>query len=110
MTRCKHTSSSLRPAILSAFLTDMAPHMSPSELDFIQTKFPAGKTPAQVHKLLETRRGRKGMAAPDLTNIRKALKGLTYKRGLKETRGRKPLYSRKMVRKMNMKRRLRWIR
>ena len=79
----------------------MAPHLTPAELDHIHALEQAGKTPIAIHAALATARRRKRMHAPCLVNVRRALKGKTYKRGLKETRGRKRLYSRKAVLKMD---------
>ena len=67
----------------------MAPHMTPQELD---RAFNLSKkcTPTEVHaKLSASRRGR-GLAGPDLTTVRRALGGSTFRRGGKETRGAKP--------------------
>ena len=75
----------------------MAPHLSDAELDFIAAKRLAGKSAVQIHALLNSRRARAGVDAPHLTNVRRALKGKTYKRSRKETRGRKATYSRKVV-------------
>ena len=44
--------------------------------------------------MFSRRRARAGIAAPRLSRYRQALRGITYKRGLKETRGRKAKYSR----------------
>ena len=82
----------------------MAPHMTPAELDFIHAKDHQGQTPTQIHAMLVSRRARRNVAAPNLTNVRKALKGFTYKRGLKETRGRKIKYSKKWVKALNQQR------
>ena len=79
----------------------MAPHMTPAELDFTHAKDHQGKTPTQIHAMLVSRKARRNVAAPNLTNVRKALKGFTYKRGLKETRGRKVKYSKKWVKALN---------
>ena len=79
----------------------MAPHLTPAELDHIHALEQAGKTPIAIHAALATARRRKRMHAPCLVNVRRALEGKTYKRGLKETRGRKRLYSRKAVLKMD---------
>ena len=67
----------------------MAPHMTPKELD---RAFELSKkcTPTEVHaKLSASRRGR-GLVGPDLTTVRRALGGSTFRRGGKETRGAKP--------------------
>jgi hypothetical protein len=82
----------------------MPVHLSAEELDFVNGQI--GKTPIEVHKALSTKRARKGVPAPNLTNVRKVLKGLTYKRGGVETRGRKLKLSKANVRKMNSVRRV----
>ena len=79
----------------------MAPHLSCSELDFIQKLDQEGKTPIAIHAALTAKRARAGIAAPHLTKLRKAIKGKTYKRGCKETRGRKQKYSKKWVLALN---------
>ena len=83
----------------------MAPHLTAQELDQIQAKGAAGWTPAEVHSWISARRARKGILAPNITNIRKALKGNTYRRGITETRGRKRALSAHVVRHMNQTRR-----
>ena len=55
----------------------------------------------EIHRLLQARRARKGIQAPHLTKVRLAIKGKTYQRGLKETRGRPIKFPAKWVRKMN---------
>ena len=82
----------------------MAPHLSPRELDLIHGWQKQGKTPIEVHGLLARRRARQNVAAPCLPRLRQALRGLTYKRSRKETRGRKKTYSKQWVLKMNAKR------
>ena len=82
----------------------MAPHLSPDELDLIHRWQNRGKTPAVTHDLLTQRRARRNVAAPRLSRLRQALRGLTYKRSRKETRGRKKTYNKRWVLKMNAKR------
>ena len=79
----------------------MAPHLSEQELDLIQRHSSAGKTATEIQKMLATRRARSSSVAPHLTNVRKAIRGKTYKRGLKETRGRKNKLSKKWVTALN---------
>ena len=57
----------------------------------------AGPDPAGFHQALSAQRARKKIAAPHITNARKAFKGNTCKRGRKESRGRRAKYSKKMV-------------
>ena len=84
----------------------MAPHLSELELEWLQEKSTARKTPGQIHQLLKTKKDRQGKTMPHLTKIRLALKGRTYVRGRQETRGRKPKLSMKMVHKMGRVRKL----
>jgi hypothetical protein len=63
-------------------------------------------TSVQVYTKLTARRARRHVAAPDLTNIRRVLRGETYRQGIVETRGRKKILSRRQVRSMNTKRKL----
>ena len=62
-------------------------------------------TPAQVFDLLQKRRLRQGVEMVNITVVRRFLKGKTHKRGLKETRGTKTVYSRSNVLAMNAARR-----
>ena len=77
----------------------MAPHLNKRELHFLMSQ--RRKTPAEIRAEIQKKRARKGILAPNITNIRKAVKGITYKRGMVETRGRKPIYSKRQVSKMN---------
>jgi len=82
------------------WLPAMAPHLTPSELDLLQQQAALGTDPQKVHRLLKAQRKRRKIPAPRLTRARKALKGLSYRRGVKETRGRKPVYTPKNVQNM----------
>ena len=44
----------------------MAPHLTPAELDFMLAKERSGKTPIDIHGLIEARRGRKGVKPSNL--------------------------------------------
>ena len=79
----------------------MAPHLTPAELDFIQEKERLGKEVLDIYAVLKSRRQKKGIADPHITNFRKLLKGKTYKRNRTETRGRKTKFTKRMVYKMN---------
>ena len=79
----------------------MAPHLTPAELDFIHGQEAVGMSPIQLHRALARRRARQGLAAPTLPRFRLALRGISYKRSRKETRGRKAKVSRAAVLKMN---------
>ena len=47
------------------------------------------KTPIEIHGLLRDQRVADGVEPPCLTTVRKALRGITHRRGRSETRGRK---------------------
>ena len=79
----------------------MAPHLTPSELGLMHAHQATGKSPIEAHRALVTRCARRGVAAPTLPRVRIALRGLTYKRSLKETRGRSRKLSRQNVLKLN---------
>jgi len=67
----------------------MAPHLSPVELDFIRGLVGKGFSPMEVHLKLKARRKRSHKDAPDLTTVRRAVRGVTHLAGRKEKRGRK---------------------
>ena len=79
----------------------MAPHLTPAEFDFIRQQEALGKGPVELHKALTRRRARQGLATPTLPRFRLALRGVSYKRSRKETRGRKANISRSSVLKLN---------
>ena len=74
-----------RPASLKA----MGRHFSSAELDAIQRWRAAGWAPTEIHVQLVKDRKRSKQAGPDLTTVRRYLKGGTHLRSATETRGRK---------------------
>ena len=67
----------------------MAPHLKPKEFDLLRRWSGKDKLPpVQVHAKLKKRRDKQGIPTQNLTNIRKALKGMTYQVKAKEKRGR----------------------
>ena len=79
----------------------MAPRLMPAELDWVHRQVNLGKTPVRIHSSLTSRRARRDVSTPHLTALRKAIKGCTYKRGHKVTRGRERTYSQKWFVSMN---------
>ena len=79
----------------------MAPHLNAKEIDFIHDRAKKGDTPLTIHAKLSKLRARKNVASPDITNVRKALKGQTYRRSKIEARGRKRVLKKKHVLKVN---------
>ena len=64
-------------------------HLSERELDNMQQWKSDGLTPVQIHKRLSTDRRKTHRDGPDLTTVRRSLKGKTHQRSKVETRGRK---------------------
>ena len=60
-----------------------------------------GMNLVEIHKKMVAHRERSGVVAPTLGNVRLALKGKTYKRGLAESRGRKRKLSTTNVRALD---------
>ena len=79
----------------------MAPHMFDTELDRATALQFAGKIPVDVHALLQRARKARGQPGPDLTRVRRALRGITQKRARVETRGRKPKLTLVKLRALN---------
>jgi len=80
----------------------MAPRLTGTELDLIKAWSGKDKlTPAQIHHKVAALRARRSMASPDLTSVRRALRGESFRSGLVETRGRKRLLTLRKVRALN---------
>lgn len=67
----------------------MAPHLTPAELDRMSCMASKGHAPVDIQKALALSRAKRDEAGPDLTTVRRALRGCTHKRGPVESRGRK---------------------
>ena len=59
----------------------MAPHLTGKEQEQLMEWRRKGCTPIEIHAKLVGCRGGKGIKAPDLTVVRKFLKGKTHRRG-----------------------------
>ena len=79
----------------------MAPHLSKKELDRCFRLSATGQTPTQICDLISRTRKSRDEAGPDLTTVRRALKGVTHKRGQSEARGRKPKITAVKLRALN---------
>ena len=79
----------------------MAPHLTPRELDLVAKLAHEGKTPAQVRARLAVSRDRQHVDTPTVNNVRLAMAGKTFKRGVVETRGRKKKMTPKRIRKVD---------
>lgn len=82
----------------------MAPHLLDSEINYLFKLKDKGLAPTAIHEKLVERRAKKDIEAPSLPNLRKALKGKTYKRGKVETRGRNRALTPAKLRSINAKR------
>ena len=58
----------------------MGVQLAQSELDSMQQWQVAGKTPVEIHQRLAASRRRRSKSEPDLTTLRRALKGTTVKK------------------------------
>ncbi|CAK0871463.1 unnamed protein product [Prorocentrum cordatum] len=79
----------------------MAPHLSKRELDRCFSLYAAGKTPVEIRDLVSRTRESLDETGPDLTTVRRALRGATHRRGPAETRGRKPKLTAVKLRAVN---------
>ena len=79
----------------------MGRRFSAKELDDIHAWHARGVSVLKIHERLEQRRARAGDHGPELTTVRKAVKGQTWKRANVETRGRKPILSNRNLKSMD---------
>ena len=70
----------------------VAPRLTVDELDCASSLRREGPGPIDIHAALTRRCAGEGLAAPCLSRFHQALEGITYKRGQKEIRGRKPKF------------------
>ena len=66
----------------------MGKHFSDADLDRVHGWSSNGMTPVEIHNTLQMERRRANEPVPNLTTVRRAIKGSTFKRSRKETRGR----------------------
>jgi hypothetical protein len=79
----------------------MAPPLSPKELDLILRRVGEGSPTPSIHQELVKMRARAKSEGPDITTVRRAVRGKTHKRGAQERRGRKRKLSTIAVRRLN---------
>ena len=56
----------------------MAPHLTPKEIDLLLKMAAKGENAVTLQRRLAVQHERHGMQAPNITNVRKLLKGGTY--------------------------------
>ena len=79
----------------------MAPHFSKHKLDVAFSMAQQESTATEIHCHFLRLPTKKRLAAPDLTTVRRALRGVTHKRSMKETRGPKVKLTPVQVRRLN---------
>ena len=82
----------------------MAPHLDAHELDMIASRSEED-TAVDLLKAIRKRRVKKGVAAPKIWAIRRAMRGKTHKRSRSETRGRPKSLSPIQIKRLNSCRR-----
>ena len=82
----------------------MGKHLSSKELDKMHSLLARGHRPKQIQGQVASSRAKIGRPAPDLTTVRRALKGATHKRATVETRGRKKLLTARNLATLDRKR------
>ena len=85
----------------SAQRQTMGKHFSDGELDSMHSLKAKGFTPVEIHRQLQGARRRRRQSGPDLTSVRRALKGATFKRARVETRGGRRILSARNVRSLD---------
>ena len=71
----------------------MGKHFSAAELDSVQAWRSQGSSALEIHRRLQRARATDGGDGPNLSTVRKALRGISHRRGMVETRGRKRILS-----------------
>ena len=71
----------------------MGKHLSAAELDSVQAWRSQGTSVLEIHRRLQRARATDGGDGPNLSTVRKALRGISHRRGMVETRGRKRILS-----------------
>ncbi len=81
----------------------MGSHFTPAELDNIMSWKEGGHTPIEIHaRLVKGRKAEKPKRkGPDLTTVRRYIKGKTFKRSAVETRGRKKVLTQKNLQRLD---------
>ena len=68
--------------------SELPAHLNPKEIHFLMKMAAKGANAVQLHRSLAVRWARSGVPAPNVTNIRKLVKGRTYNRGSVDRCGR----------------------
>ena len=79
----------------------MGKHLSAAERDLMRELVAKKKLAPEVHAKLVAARRRRHQPPLDITTVRRHMRGTTFKVGVLETQGRKRVYSKRAVLKMN---------
>ena len=79
----------------------MAKQLSQAEREEARRLAGARTTPLEIWKKLKAARSKCKVAPPDLTSVRRFLKGKTHRQDIEENRGRAPTFTRRNVLKMD---------
>ena len=82
----------------------MGKHLSSKELDKMHSLLARGHRPKHIQGQVASSRAKIGRPAPDLTTVRRVLRGATHKRATVETRGRKKLLTARNLATLDRKR------
>ena len=82
----------------------MVQHFTPAERDEARRLAGEKKTPIEIWANLKALRARRHVPPPDLTSVRRLLRGKTFKESVEEARGRRAKLSRRAVLAMDKKR------
>ena len=82
-----HDCFGTRPPVAPA-QSPMAPHLSPGELDLITTLVAKKYSPADILTKIKKLRQREKVEPPKIWAVRRAMAGVTHRRGRPEKRGR----------------------
>ena len=79
----------------------MGKHLTADKLDSVQAWRSQGISTLEIHRRLQHARATGGGDGPNLSTVRRALRGVTHRRGMVETRGRKRTLSPANIRALN---------
>ena len=101
---CKQALSTPRSARPGQKHQDMAPHLTPDELDLVMRMVGQRRTGEEILAVIAKQRRKTHTDAPKIDAVYRAMRGRTHQRGRVETRGRKRSLSVANVRTLDAKR------
>ena len=95
------SNGSVSPVRVPPTSSAMGLPLTPAEREEVRRLAGQRASAVDIHKTISAKRARRRMDPPDLTTVRRFLKGNTHRQDKNETRGRKPALSRRNVLKMD---------